>query len=104
MTHVCVRGSFGLTGLTEMVLVNIDGDKQCGVANSSATPLRQGWHASARCECANEPIPKGCGIMPRPPFPYSLFGEQPRLCELREESRLNSCRPQDCKPTTCKVS
>ena len=33
-------GTFGFPGLTEMVLVGIDGDKACGVQNPRDTPLR----------------------------------------------------------------
>ena len=35
-------GTFGLPGLTEIVLVNIDGDKTCGVEDPRNTPLRCG--------------------------------------------------------------
>ena len=62
-------GTFNLTGLTEMVLAGMDGDKGCGVADPELTPLRSGFNASHKCECANTPIPPTCGLMPRPPFP-----------------------------------
>ena len=45
-------GTFDLTGLTEMVLVDLDGDKGCGVDLPSQTPLRAGWRASRQCACA----------------------------------------------------
>merc|ERR1719295_1153147 len=96
-------GTFGLTGLTEMVLVNIDGDKTCGVENATATPLRSGWKASKRCVCENEAIAPSCGLMAEPPFPYSIIGESPPLCEKRAESRHNKCNPLTCKDMHCKV-
>merc|ERR1719183_928521 len=46
-------GSFGMPGLTEMVLVNIDGKYNCGVEDASKTPLRAGWMASRQCGCTN---------------------------------------------------
>eukprot|EP00940_MAST-03C_sp_MAST-3C-sp2_P001345 g1345.t1 len=74
-------GTFTLAGLTEMVAVNVDGDKTCGVEQPESTPLRQGWRASKRCRCVNQPIPKTCGLMPSPPYPLNITGEVPRLCE-----------------------
>ena len=55
-------GVFGLPGLTELVLVNADGDKGCGVANKSASPLRGGWFAERSCECDEAPIKPTCGM------------------------------------------
>ena len=94
-------GTFNLTGLTEMVLVNIDGDKGCGVINISETPLKSGWLASQQCTCINKPIAPSCGLMPKPPFPLNIFGEEPRLCELREESLKNSCNSLTCDSMQC---
>lgn len=96
-------GSFGLTGLTEMVLVNLVGKYNSGVLNASQTPLRSGWQASHQCQCDNEAIMPSCGLMPKPPFPYSLIGESPRLCRLREKSRFAKCNPTTCRPTLCRV-
>ena len=45
-------GTFGLTGMTEMVLVDVDGDKGCGVTNATATPLRSGCLAGRRARRA----------------------------------------------------
>ena len=94
-------GTFDQTGLTEMVLVNADGDKTCGVVTASETPYRTGWRASQQCECVNEPIAESCGLMPVPLPPYTFTGEEPRLCRLREDSLLAFCDPTACKPTTC---
>jgi hypothetical protein len=63
-------GTFGLTGLMEMVLADVDGDKGCGVADPAQTPLRSGVNASHACDCSNTPIAPSCGLMPKPPFPY----------------------------------
>eukprot|EP01048_Picozoa_sp_COSAG05_P009091 COSAG05_NODE_724_length_7726_cov_2.123771_4_plen_337_part_00 len=94
-------GTFGLTGMTEMVLVDVDGDKGCGVANVTATPLRAGWDADERCGCSNAEIAPSCGLMAKPPFPYSLFGENPPLCGLRAHNRSASCNPLACAGWTC---
>ena len=56
-------GTFGLVGLTELVLVNLAGDKSCGVEEPSKTPLRGGWLANRTCECENTPIAPHCGII-----------------------------------------
>jgi len=92
-------GTFNLTGLTEAVLVSVDGDKSCGVPEPSATPLRAGWQASRTCGCVNDPIPPACGLMPKPPPP--MIREKPPLCELRAEDRSASCDPNACKPWSC---
>ena len=94
-------GTFGLTGMTEMVLVDVDGDKGCGVTNATATPLRSGWEASERCGCTNGKIAPSCGLMAKPPFPYSLIGEEPPLCGLRAHDRKASCNPLACAGWTC---
>jgi len=96
-------GSFNLTGLTEMVVVNADGDKNCGVANASATPLRAGWKATSQCDCTNGPIADSCGLMAKPPFPMNIFGETPRLCELREKRLSASCTQATCQDWKCDV-
>merc|ERR1712062_720422 len=49
-------GVFGISGLTEMVLVNIDGKYNCGVPDASKTTLHEGWMASKQCECMNYEI------------------------------------------------
>lgn len=96
-------GTFGMTGMTEMVLVDVDGDKGCGVPDAAATPLRTGWAASERCSCSNDDeIAPGCGLMPKPPFPYSIIGEKPPLCALRAHNRSASCDPLACAGWTCK--
>ena len=92
-------GTFGLTGLTEMVLVNLDGDKGCGTETPSETLLRAGWNASEQCCCANTPIADSCGLMAKPPKP--IIFEQPRLCELREKSIKASCTEATCNSWTC---
>jgi hypothetical protein len=42
--------------MTEMVLVDVDGDKGCGVTNATATPLRSGWEASEKS--SSQPVTK----------------------------------------------
>jgi len=99
-------GTFGLTGLTEVVLVNIDGKYSCGVEDASKTPYREGWMASRQCNCQNVEIADSCGLMPRAPFPFSIIGTSPPLCKLQGEhfwSRWRSCDPMTCKPTTCRL-
>ena len=97
-------GTFTLAGLTEMVAVNIDGDKTCGVEQQESTPLRQGWRASKRCQCVNQPIPKTCGLMPTPPYPFNVTGEMPRLCKVREKSLKATCDPRVCGHYYCDVA
>ena len=87
--------------MTEMVLVDVDGDKGCGVTNATATPLRSGWEASERCGCTNGEIAPSCGLMAKPPFPYSLIGEKPPLCGLRAHDRKARCNPLACAGWTC---
>ena len=94
--------TFGLTGMTEMVLVDIDGDKGCGVPKPATTPLRTCWDASERCSCSNDEIAPECGLMPRPPFPYNIMGEKPPLCALRNHNHSASCNPAACKGWTCR--
>ena len=93
-------GTFNLTGLFEMVAVNIDGDKTCGVAEPSNTPLRQGWAASEQCRCKNEPIPDACGLMPQPPSTFTS-DEVPRLCAVREHNSSAMCNPRTCHISHC---
>jgi hypothetical protein len=95
-------GTFGITGFTEMVLVNLDGFQSCGVEDPTTTSLRQGWAASTQCRCTAQPTADGCGLMSKPPPP--MIFEQPPLCKLRQESRLNSCTPATCKQWACDVS
>lgn len=96
-------GTFGLPGLTELVLVNLDGDKNCGVADPSSTPLRMGWLAEKQCACENLPIPPSCGLMAFPPegFPPALV--QPPLCAAQAENKTLPCIFTDCTSTTCSV-
>lgn len=97
-------GTFGVAGLTEMVLVNIDGHDSCGVADARATPLRAGWMASQKCECENIDIADSCGLMPRAAFPMNIIGSTPRLCKAQEGAfwnRWKACDPRSCKQTSC---
>ena len=77
-------GSFGLPGLTELVLVNLDGDKGCGVDLPSKTALRGGWFANRTCECEDKPIAPHCGmILPPSSSCTSMPGGScsPPLCQ-----------------------
>ena len=94
-------GTFGLAGLTELVFSKIDGNKGCGVANPSDTPLRAGWEASRQCKCENKPIAPSCGLMPQPPFPFNVIGEEPRLCGLREHNLSAFCSGYTCTNWVC---
>lgn len=94
-------GTFCLTGVTEMVMVNIDGDKTCGVANPAETPLRQGWNADQQCECVNEPVTDSCGLMPQPPYPFNITGEETRLCRLRVHNLSAYCNALTCGTFHC---
>lgn len=96
-------GTFTLTGLFEMVAVDVDGDKTCGVERPSDTPLRQGWMASEQCRCTNELISDSCGLMPQPPYPLNVSGEEPRLCEIRENNLHAICNPRTCGISHCHV-
>lgn len=94
-------GTFNLTGLTEMVMVNLDGYTRCGVANASATPLRVGWRASERCECVDEPMDPACGLMPTCVFP---LGCSPRMCEQHEGPWHPPWHPfRPCDPGACAI-
>merc|ERR1712039_196302 len=93
-------GTFGLPGLTEIVLVNIDGHDSCGVDDASKTPLREGWMASKQCDCENAVISDSCGLMPKAPNPLTATP----LCKLQEGAfwnRWKPCDPTPCKPTSC---
>jgi hypothetical protein len=96
-----------LTGLTEIVLVNIDGKYNCGVDDASKTPLQQGWMASTQCDCENFELADSCGLMPSAPFPYSIVGTSPPLCKLQQGppywNRWKACDPSTCMPTFCKL-
>ena len=74
-------GSFGLAGLVELVLVNLDGDKVCGVAAPSKTLLRGGWLANRTCECENAPMAPHCGITGINCATMPGGSCMPRLCE-----------------------
>lgn len=93
-------GTFGLAGLTEMVLVNVDGDLGCGVADPAATPLRAGWAGASTCQCANKPIDPSCGLMAKPPPP--IINEEPPLCGLRAKNRSASCTMYTCATWSCR--
>jgi len=99
-------GTFGLTGLTEMVIVNIDGRYNCGVEDTIKTPLRAGWRASRQCDCENYAYTDSCGLMQRGPFPFSVVGTDPPLCKAQEGhfwNRWKSCDPLTCKVTRCNL-
>merc|ERR1712137_39254 len=97
-------GTFGKTGLTEILLVNIDGRYNCGVQDASKTLFHEGWTASRQCECENYKIADSCGLpMPRP---FLLFGTHPRLCKKQEGppfwNRWKVCDASTCKATRCR--
>eukprot|EP00041_Stephanoeca_diplocostata_P039809 m.1637925 g.1637925 ORF g.1637925 m.1637925 type:complete len:331 (+) comp26360_c0_seq1:273-1265(+) len=92
-------GTFGMTGLTEMVLVNMDGCLSCGVPDPADTPLRAGWAASSPCTCVDKPMADSCGLMAKPPPP--IIFEEPPLCKLRAENRSASCSGYTCATWTC---
>jgi hypothetical protein len=98
-------GTFGQPGMTEIVMVNIDGKYNCGVEDASKTPLREGWMAARQCDCENYEYADSCGLMPRAPFPMSVFGSSPPLCKTQEGppfwNRWKACDPTTCKPTKC---
>ena len=89
-------GTFGQTGLTELVLTRLSGNKTCGVPDASATPLRTGWMASSECDCANQPIPPTCGLMPfaPPSIPKKLV--YPALCAAQAKNASVPCEPVSC--------
>jgi hypothetical protein len=89
--------------MTELVLVRLEGNATCGVDDPSQTPLRSGWRAAQQCDCVDEPIAPSCGLMPFPPFPFSIFGAKPPLCEVQARNKSTPCDPTKCKPTRCKV-
>lgn len=94
-------GTFGLIGATELVMVNLDGDRSCGVPNATQTPLRIGWQASVACECeANAPIPPACGIMPECPVTWWRGGCHPKICQTPPCS-MTTC--QQLAPVTCRT-
>lgn len=100
-------GTFGLTGFFEIVMINIDGQYNCGVPDASKTPLHQGWMASQRCNCVNYPFADSCGLMPRGPFPLSVIGTSPPLCKRQQGppfwNRWKACDPTTCAYTKCGV-
>jgi len=93
-------GTFGLTGLTEIVFSRIDGDKTCGVADGSATPLRSGWAASRECKCKNEPIDPDCGLMA---FPPPGIVASPPLCQAQAKNHSVACNGYKCGVTKCNL-
>merc|ERR1712139_185606 len=50
-------------GLTELVIVDMEGKHNCGTADGSQTLLRSGWMASQQCECEALTIPETCGLI-----------------------------------------
>jgi hypothetical protein len=100
-------GTFGQTGMFEIAMVNIDGQYNCGVPDASKTPLRQGWMASRQCDCINYPYDDSCGLMPRAPFPISIWGSDPPLCKKQQGppfwNRWKKCNPATCRRTKCNV-
>uniref|UniRef100_A0A7S0IMV8 Phospholipase B-like n=1 Tax=Calcidiscus leptoporus TaxID=127549 RepID=A0A7S0IMV8_9EUKA len=97
-------GTFGLTGLTELVLTRLSGNQTCGVPDASATPLRQGWRASSGCDCVNQPIPPTCGLMPFPPEAVPKGLVKPPLCEAQAENASVPCNALSCNSymTACR--
>jgi hypothetical protein len=94
-------GTFGIPGLTEMVLVNLDGDKNCGVEDPTTTTLRMGWKAAEQCACANLPIPDQCGVMAYPPLPPVMV--EPKLCAAQASDPDVACNGALCTFTSCAV-
>ena len=88
-----LMGTYKLPGVTELELVNLDGDKTCGVADARATPLRAGWHASAPCECVNRPIAPECGIQTTCKLPPCA----PQMCEVHGSPDDPPCRLGACE-------
>ena len=97
-------GTFGLPALTEIVLVNLDGDKNCGVGDPSNTSLRMGWLAEKQCACANLPIPPTCGVMGFPPAGFPSVLLHPPLCAAQAEDQAVPCIITACTSTTCSIS
>jgi hypothetical protein len=94
-------GTFGLTGVTEVVLVNLDGNKGCGVDDPSTTPLRQGWNAAKMCKCTNAPIPPLCGLMAFPPAGMLPSLVSPPLCAAQAANKSVACNGYLCSHTSC---
>lgn len=94
-------GTFGLPGLTELVLTNLQGDIDSGSANASETLLRSGWFATDTCAVENEPIDPLCGLMAFPPLPEVMVS--PKLCEAQAEDPSVACDGTRCVATTCAV-
>jgi hypothetical protein len=105
-TGVLPMGTFGLPGLTELVITGLDGQYNCGTENAAETTLRSGWRASSACECDNLPKDESCGLMPRAPFPMSVFPPlfvEPPLCELQRRHPWKACDPTTCSNSFCRV-
>lgn len=98
-------GTFGLAGMTEMVLVNIDGKHNCGVQDASKTPLREGWMAARQCDCVNYNFTDSCGLMPKAPGSIIEKLLASPICKLQEgpfwNRVLRKCDPSTCTPTAC---
>jgi len=88
-------GTFTAVGLTEIVIVSLDGNRSCGVPEPTPTPLRVGWRASRTCDCEPEVIPPTCGLMPFQPasLPNPAY---PALCEAQAENHSSPCNPLAC--------
>jgi len=97
-------GTFNITGVTELVMVNVVGNFSCGAADASASPLRAGWAASGACTCVNEPMDPSCGLMPECP-PTMPLGCTPPMCEAAAQGK--PCNPGACvaySPQMCRES
>lgn len=96
-------GTFGLPGLTEIVLTRLDGNLNCGSATPGDTLLHSGWAASSTCACINKPIDPLCGLMAFPPpyLPWSMV--HPSLCAAQAKNRSVACNGYRCLATTCAV-
>jgi hypothetical protein len=95
-------GTFGLSGLTEIVLVNLNGDLNCGTDSPSDTSLRMGWRANERCACVNKAIAPSCGLMAFPPLPQSMV--HPPLCAAQAANHSVPCNGFTCELTRCDSS
>lgn len=101
MTPIGMRGSqwdAGDVGVTEMVLVNMDGKNVCGTDDASQTEFRSGWKASRQCDCENVELPDECGGFERWPIP-----SDPPVCEKARIRFWAKCDPSTCPKTTCKL-
>ena len=96
-------GTFGLPGLTEIVLTRLDGNVNCGSATAGDTLLRSGWAANSTCVCANKPIDPLCGLMAFPPSSIPRSMVQPSLCAAQAKNSSVACNGYRCSPTTCAV-